>query len=436
MAAAQIELKPDWARISFDFTPATYADFHYFWLRHNCPCLNGCRHTTTKERMIDASVIPLDIRPLRAVVATTVSEDGEGDEQPAVAFFWAPIATKDDSGNLAVLDDKEHVSVFPIQWLRENAYAVNRTQSHELPPHDTNLVTINYLDFVAKYPANANKNPASENVKLDEQGSVLYKAAVFDNLKNYGVAVIRNRGSDTEDIIYDFIDSTADVISTHFGRIEHLHTGNVENANNDQLGYTNSAVRLHTDLCYAESAPGFQFLHCIRPADQGGENYFVHVESAANYLKTEVSLRAYELLTTVPVKFDRKQKHFKAQLVNPILRLSDEINTETGERKLAQVRYSYFTQAAQNNVPFAELREWYEAQQVWDKLLYRDDFQIKADLQAGDVVIYDNFKILHARNGFTGPRHMAGVYFEASDLWHHLSQAKEQSLEIQSNQRD
>ncbi|KAI7826748.1 hypothetical protein BX661DRAFT_183400, partial [Kickxella alabastrina] len=137
------------------------------------------------------------------------------------------------------------------------------------------------------------------------------QAAVFDNLKKYGVAVIRNRGSDTEDIIYDFIDSTADVISTHFGRIEHLRTGNVENANNDQLGYTNSAIRLHTDLCYAESAPGFQFLHCIRPADQGGDNYFVHVESAANYLKTEVSLRAYELLTTVPVKFDRKQKHLR-----------------------------------------------------------------------------------------------------------------------------
>ncbi|KAJ1934371.1 hypothetical protein GGF37_006386, partial [Kickxella alabastrina] len=55
---------------------------------------------------------------------------------------------------------------------------------------------------------------------------------------------------------------------------------------------------------------------------------------------------------------------------------------------------------------------------------------------AGDIVIYDNFKILHARNGFTGPRHMAGVYFEASDLWHHLGQAKEQSLKIQSNQRD
>ncbi|KAJ2816364.1 hypothetical protein FBU31_006604, partial [Coemansia sp. 'formosensis'] len=87
------ELKPDWARIIFvneaDGTQTT-ADFHYFWLRHNCPCLSGCRHSSTKERLIDAATIPLEIRPLRAVLTTDDSS------APAVAFFWAPIATKDD----------------------------------------------------------------------------------------------------------------------------------------------------------------------------------------------------------------------------------------------------------------------------------------------------------------------------------------------------
>ncbi|KAJ2721521.1 hypothetical protein GGI07_003921 [Coemansia sp. Benny D115] len=436
MPALQIELKPDWARINFGSlsnnkaqeqtsVENTYADYHYFWLRHNCQCLNGCRHGNTKERLIDAAVIPLDIRPLRAV--ETSDEDG----QSAVAFFWPPIATKDDAGNLVVADEKEHVSVYPVSWLLENAYSLNRKVSHELPPHDAALVTVDYQDYATKYAADGLQDP--ENVKLNADGLSLYKGQLFDILKKYGVAVIRNRGNNTEDVIYDFIDSKADVISTHFGRIEHLRTNNVENTNNDQLGYTNSAVRLHTDLCYAEKVPGFQFLHCIQPADVGGENYFVHAESAANYLKTEVSRRAYDLLTSVPVRFDRKQANFKALLVSPILRLSDEINESTGERQLAQVRYSYFTQAAQNNVAFEDLREWYEAQRVWDRLLYRDDFQIKANLQSGDVVIYDNLKVLHARNGFEGPRHMAGVYLEANDLWSHLGQAKEQALAINAN---
>ncbi|KAJ2884204.1 hypothetical protein H4R27_002270 [Coemansia aciculifera] len=407
-----LDLKPDWARITF-VDDQTTADFHYFWLRHNCPCLSGCRHSSTKERLIDAATIPLEIRPLRAVLTT----DDSG--APAVAFFWAPIATKDDSGGLVVQDEKEHVSLFQVQWLRDNAYGVNRGHVHELPPHDAALVTIDYAAYVAEYA------DVNDNSRLGTSGTVLYRAALYDRLSKFGVAVIRNRGHDTEDIILDFIDSKADVIPTHFGRIEHLRTDNTENANNDQLGYTNSAVRLHTDQCYAETVPGFQFLHCIRPADVGGENYFVHAESAANYLKTEVNRRAYELLTTVPVSFDRRQAKFQALHVSPILRLSDEIDPATNERKLAQVRYSYFTQGAQTNVPFSELREWYEAQQVWDKLLYRDDFQIKAGLQAGDVVIYDNLKVLHARNGFTGPRHMAGVYLAAADLWHHLGQAKE-----------
>ncbi|KAJ1803411.1 hypothetical protein LPJ56_006964, partial [Coemansia sp. RSA 2599] len=339
----------------------------------------------------------------------SVTAEGDGDGQPAVVFYWPPIATKDDEGNLALSEEKEHVTAFPVQWLRDNAYAINRSESSELPPHDIDLVTLDYNNFVSKHAAKEQQGSSGSSASIGEKNSLLYKAALYDILKKYGVAVIRNRGSDTEDIIYDFIDPTADVISTHFGRIEHLRTDNVENTNNDQLGYTNSPVRLHTDLCYAQKVPGFQFLHCIQPADIGGGNYFVHAESAANYLKTEVSRRAYDLLTTVPVRFDRKQSKFQAQLTEPILRLSDEVDPATGERRLDQVRYSYFTQAAQTNVPFADLREWYEVLQVWDRLLYRDDFQIKAELNTGDVVIYDNLKVLHARNGFSGPRHMAGV---------------------------
>ncbi|KAJ2397596.1 hypothetical protein GGI23_003477 [Coemansia sp. RSA 2559] len=409
--SAQVKLKPDWARITFPSTEpngeSEYADFHYFWLRHNCPCLYGCRHTVTKERLIDAAVIPLEIRPLRASV-----ESNPEDNAPAVVFVWEPILTKDDTGKLvSPAGEKEHVSIFPVQWLRENAYSLSRRRVHELPPHDAALVTIDYNDY------------APEDGSLSDRNSIKYKAMLFEKLSKYGVAVIRNRGDNTEDIVYDFIDSSADVIPTHFGRIEHLRTGNTENANNDQLGYTNSAVRLHTDLCYSESVPGFQFLHCIRPADIGGDNYFVHAESAANYLKTEINSRAYELLTTVPVKFDRKQSKFQAHYTTPILRLSDKVDPKTNERRLEQVRYSYFTQGAQTTVPFSQLREWYEAQQVWDKLLYRDDFQIKANLQSGDVVIYDNLKVLHARNGFSGPRHMAGVYLASADLWSHLGAA-------------
>ncbi|KAI9501007.1 hypothetical protein GGI25_003071 [Coemansia spiralis] len=415
--SVQIELQPDWARINFAegniSNGIKFADFHYFWLRHNCPCLNGCRHPTTKERLIDAAIIPLEIRPLRAVVTTTA----EDSDVPAVAFFWNPISTKDDTGKLVASNEKEHVSLFPLQWLRDNSYSFDRSNTHELPPHDASLVTIDYKNY-APVPG------ASDEI------SILYKAALFDRLSKYGVAVIRNRGKNTEEIIYDFIDPSADVISTHFGRIEHLRTGNTENDNNDQLGYTNAAVRLHTDQCYSDNVPGFQFLHCIRPADVGGGNYFVHAESAANYLKTEINSRAYELLTTVPVTFDRKQSKFQAQLTSPILRLSDQVDQQTNERKLEQVRYSYFTQAAQNNVPFSQLREWYEAQQVWDKLLYREDFQIQAELQEGDVVIYDNYKVLHARNGFSGPRHMAGVYLASSDLWKHLGEAKERAQEL------
>jgi len=44
-------------------------------------------------------------------------------------------------------------------------------------------------------------------------------------------------------------------------------------------------------------------------------------------------------------------------------------------------------------------------------------------LESGDFVLYDNFRMLHARYGFSGPRHLRGVYFNHLDVWKKLGQA-------------
>ena len=48
----------------------------------------------------------------------------------------------------------------------------------------------------------------------------------------------------------------ASVITTHFGRIEDLRADNSTNTNNDQLGYTDAAVNLHTDQPFIQNPPG------------------------------------------------------------------------------------------------------------------------------------------------------------------------------------
>lgn len=46
------------------------------------------------------------------------------------------------------------------------------------------------------------------------------------------------------------------MVETHFGRIEDLRTDNTTNKNNDQLGYTDAAINLHTDQPFIADPPG------------------------------------------------------------------------------------------------------------------------------------------------------------------------------------
>jgi hypothetical protein len=63
-----------------------------------------------------------------------------------------------------------------------------------------------------------------------------------------------------------------------------------------------------------------QMLHCIQKAETGGENFIVDAKQAAEYLKS-IDYGAFELLTSFPVRFHRKQKNFQSLQVKPIIEL-------------------------------------------------------------------------------------------------------------------
>jgi alpha-ketoglutarate-dependent taurine dioxygenase len=81
----------------------------------------------------------------------------------------------------------------------------------------------------------------------------------------------------------DLLPEGAEVIPTHFGRIEDLRTDNTTNKNTDQLGYTNSGVDLHTDQPFIDHPPGLQALQCITTADKGGDNFMVDARAAGKF---------------------------------------------------------------------------------------------------------------------------------------------------------
>jgi gamma-butyrobetaine dioxygenase/trimethyllysine dioxygenase len=340
-------------------------DYHFLWLNHNCNCTKICKHPSTLERIRDALEIPHNITPKSVHFDKT--------SQKLVIDWNEPVV---------------HESSFTLEWLLAHSYSKNR-QSEQPPSNNVSNLEIDFNKLRSQY-------------KDDSKFLRQYNKECLHRLTTYGAVVVRNRGLDTENIIRDFLPDGHDVIHTHFGRYEDLKTDNTTNKNTDQLGYTNAAVQPHTDQPFIEKPPGLQMLHCITPADSGGDNFIVDARQASLYLRS-IDPEAYHLLTTTPIKFHRKQKNFESITYYPLIELS---GTE-----FKQIRYSYFTYAP-FNIPFEQMEKWYNAYNKFANIVRNRKHQYFFKLESGDFLLYNNYTMLHAREGFTGKRHVRGIYYD------------------------
>lgn len=356
MSIGRIEPHDEYLRIHFSPGAAIrHADFHWFWLRHNSDL---DRHPLTHERILCSSELPAAPRPH----VLRLAEDAN-----ALEIEWGD---RPDG----------RASSYGADWLQRHAYAPDRAAAPP-PPSD----------------------PAAITLRAEHLTEPLGPVAL-ELLQRTGALVVRGYGLDTEALIETFGRQGLSVIGTHFGRIEDLRTDNTTNSNTDQLGYTDSAIQLHTDQPFLERPPRYQLLHCQRPGDTGGENFVVDALAAARHL-SDLDRPAFELLRTVPVTFHRKQKSFEKVLASPVL----DFDAPGGFR----VRYSYFTLAPHQR-PFAEMEAWYRAYNRFARLVRDERHQYRFRLEAGDFLLYDNWRMLHARTTFTGARWLRGVYFDAA----------------------
>ena len=353
----QPELHPDWLRVPLG--QGEHADFHHRWLRHHC---DRERHPQTGERTRCSSELPDDIHPRRAAIVDDVLE-----------LDWSD----------------EHRSRYPLAWLREHAYALNRV---DVPAPHNNLDTILI--------------PADDRPLADQLAAALLR------VHEHGAVVLRRAPGDntppedhTEPLIAAFEAAGLRVIGTHFGRIEDLRTDNTTNLNTDQLGYTDAPIGLHTDQPFLEHPPRYQLLQCIRRADTGGDNLLADARAAFRHLEA-TDARAADLLATVPVTISRRQKQFTRELTTPLIARRDDDNF--------LVRSSYFTYAPLK-LPFAHTLEFYRAHDRFIRLLRDPQHHIRVLLAPGDWLLYDNHRTLHARTAFTGARWLRGVYFDTPD---------------------
>ena len=324
------------------------------WLRHNCKC-NLCIHPMSKELLTR----PYKLTPAQLMIRKFTKDD-----------FYYQIEWMDG-----------HKSCFNLEDLLSD-------RNYSLELHEFNRL------FFLNYPSidMLNEKKLVPIIAYDFSN-------VMKNINEHGFCWLKNFGLDNSLLIKLLAENNFPLFESHFGRYEDIQPKEFNTTNslmNDQLGYTYDEIDLHTDQPFLENPPPLQALHCITKASTGGENYITDGKLAWEILKNHNNKYAY-LLSSVKITFDRNQKNFKKKLDASII--------ESDKGEFISVRSSYFT-LAPFNVP--NNNEYYKAYNNYHYIL--DMLKVKVELEEGDVLLYDNHRMLHARGAFTGKRLMKGTY--------------------------
>ncbi|MGD1702360.1 TauD/TfdA family dioxygenase [Dapis sp. BLCC M229] len=319
--------------------------FHYLWLRDNCYCsvCGNPEHGEKRFRIID---VPLDIEPL--------SVHWESD---TLEITWKP-----DS----------HKSIYNAQWLRQHCYSATEREHRQYRPilWDSNIVNnLPQIDY--------------QEVKTANQT----RLQLLEHLRDYGICFVRNVPPQKGEL-ESFAQSFGPLLETNYGRVFEI----VVDPEESQKSVANSQIDLipHTDDAYQYAPPGIIFFHCLMANNDGsGQSTFVDGFQIAEVLRHEDG-EAFELLCRYEVSW---QKHYSDRID---MRFSSPVFSLNSDGNLQEVRISNLFPAPLD-LPEEAIEPFYIAYRKLMQLYTDPIYCLKEGLKPGDLVMFDNHRILHGR---------------------------------------
>ncbi len=199
-------------------------------------------------------------------------------------------------------------------------------------------------------------------------------------------------------------------VGTGFGFTRETNFGALFNVRStpdaNDLAYTSVALDPHTDNPYRTPVPGIQLLHCLVNETTGGLSTLVDGFAVAQALRAREP-EAFRILSSTPVRFKYIDVDTELTASAPPIELD-----VTGELKAIHFspRLDFVPL-----FPRAALEAYYRARRLFDHRLRAPDFEIRFLLKSGDLVMFDNCRLLHGRTGFDpaeGLRHLQGCYID------------------------
>ncbi|MEQ9359594.1 TauD/TfdA family dioxygenase [Coleofasciculus sp. F4-SAH-05] len=170
--------------------------------------------------------------------------------------------------------------------------------------------------------------------------------------------------------------------------------------------YANGYLAAHTDGTYAYDPPGLILFHVLDRDYSGGESIFIDGFYAAETLR-QLSPDAFSLLTQVDMPGHYLEVDTHLETRQPLIQLDPE-------NQVKRIRFNHMDRA-----PFywgEKTTQVYEALWEWRKII--DDLanQYRFRLTPGNVLLFDNWRLLHGRLAYVGERRMVNCYLNMEDF--------------------
>jgi alpha-ketoglutarate-dependent taurine dioxygenase len=351
--------------LTIEWADGAVAEFPGVWLRDNLP---EDRDPHSGQRLVDIADLPA--RPLirsASVAGDMVRIEWES-ETPSATFAVAWLAAQ------AARDAMERPERITTTWL----HGAGMDAAH---------------DFAWASLAELRSDSAA-------------KLRWLTRLLQTGIAFLR-AVPPTESAILDAMALVGRVCETNYGQVFDVRSVPLP----ENLAYSDLGLGLHTDNPYREPVPGFQALHALLASPDGGESVFADGFALSNQLRA-IDPRAFDVLTRTPVPFQYRSRDADLYAERPLIQLScrGEVNA---------VHYNNRSTAPLPIEPRAAA-DFYRAYRRFAELLREPGHPLRFALRDGDLVLFDNQRILHGRTAFSSarhPRHFRGCYLTRDSVY-------------------
>ena len=274
---------------------------------------------------------------------------------------------------------------------------------------------VNYsYEFLSKNIVNNNKKKPKYNIwKAKDLNSNIFfefketktKQGFKNFLKilyNYGFIVLKNCEKNMNPV-EEIANKIGYVRNSIFGGLWSFQS----NENKADSAYTQEELRPHTDATYSNDAPGLQLLLCCEYSAEGGESIMVDGLKIAEEIKNSDN-EIFNILSNTNVKGNYIGDGVFLEAERPIFKLNEN-------KEIIQVSFNNYDRA-----PFRfdnELtKKFYSAIKKFDLIANDKNYQWRHILKPGDLLIFNNWRILHGRSSFSGTRKISGCYINKEDF--------------------